>query len=252
MEDRYRPGMRFAIALGAAGLAAVGIAIATGRFDVEPDPTVRGGDRPADVSAGSGGEDGPAVNEIATLKPRKEVEVFDAPGGDELGTVGPETAFGLPTALSVAERRGPWLGVETELAGDEPVGWVRYDGSDIRLSTTPWSIDIDLGARIIELRRGGRPVNTGPVEVGPGLSEVEAGRYGVSDRVESGISPIFRAGALALTAVTADLPADWPAGDRVAIHGQGTGDAVSLEVSDPSIAKLLEQVPLGAPVYLQR
>ncbi len=262
LEDRYRPGMAFAIALGVAGLATIGIAIATGRFDDETDPTAAVGTTPANVAngesvpaSGDAAAEQPAVHELVAVKEGAQVAVLDAPNGERLGTVADTTVFGNPSVLSVTDRRGPWLGVESELAGNDPVAWVESASSRLEPGTTPYSIEIDLLARKLELRRGTRVADEMPITVGPSADALPEGRFAISDRIEGGVSPALGAGALAMTAVAEVLPPDWPFGDRVAIHGgraKGDPAAASVRVNDADMKILLARVPLGAPVYVVR
>jgi lipoprotein-anchoring transpeptidase ErfK/SrfK len=95
----------------------------------------------------------------------------------------------------------------------------------------------------------GRPGNSTPL-----------GRYAVTDRLHTGgaDSP-YGCCAIALTGHQVNLPAGWPGGDRLAIHGtpqtSSIGRAVSLgclRAPTAGLRVLMRRVPLGTPVFVHR
>ncbi|MGI8460966.1 MAG: L,D-transpeptidase [Solirubrobacterales bacterium] len=258
MEDRYRPGLVFAAALAVVGLGVIALALLSDRFEGNSDPTAPpsgvsqepGSAAPsaADVEAAIEGEGHGLVNVL----PGEPTEVLDAPVGEPIGFVGGETAFGAPTALALAEREGPWLGVETELAGSRPLGWIRFAPERLDLDATPWSLRIVLGDRVVDLRRDGKVAESYRATVS-GEQAIPLGRHGVSDKLPAGVSPSLGAGALALTAVSGALGPDSPTGDRISIHG-GEGEAgvaVGLRLDDADLKALADRAPIGAPVFIE-
>ena len=59
------------------------------------------------------------------LSVRGNVMLRKRPGGDAVAMVGPTTEFGSPRVLSVAARRGAWLGVVTDEQPNGQLAWVR-------------------------------------------------------------------------------------------------------------------------------
>jgi hypothetical protein len=237
-EDRYVPGMKFAIGLGVAGAAALLIAIASGRFEGDPAPTATTGPEPSDAERGL--PDVPTEHEVLEVAPGARVPVLDAPGGERLGVAMARTESGERTVLSVADRRGEWIGVESALSGVEPVAWVREQRKRLIPSQTRWAIVLDPAGLVGELRRGAEVVEEfGFAEEG-NAAAVRPGRYAVADRAE---------GALVLTATPDPGVAGAPPGPPVVIGGEA-GAANGIVVAPPELEQLLERDLIGAPVFV--
>ena len=181
------------------------------------------------------------------------------PGGDAVALVGPTTEFGSPRVLSVAARRGDWLGVVTDEQPNGRLAWVEAGDRALRGSRTSWSLHADISERSVELRRGDRTVRRLSVAVGTSGSPTPPGRYAVTDKI-----PGNRYGAyygcciLALTGHQTNPPPGWTGGDRLAIHGTNApstiGSAASagcLRAADADLEVLMRLVPLGTPVFIR-
>jgi hypothetical protein len=181
------------------------------------------------------------------------------PGGDAVALVGPTTEFGSPRVLSVAARRGDWLGVVTDEQPNGRLGWVEAGDRALRGSRTSWSLHADISERSVELRRGDTTVKRLSVAVGTSGSPTPPGRYAVTDKI-----PGNRYGAyygcciLALTGHQTNPPPGWTGGDRLAIHGTNApatiGSAASagcLRAADADLEVLMRLVPLGTPVFIR-
>jgi hypothetical protein len=184
------------------------------------------------------------------------VALSDRPGGPAAISVGPTTEFGSPRVLSVAARRGDWLGVVTTERPNGQLAWVRRGDPALRLRTTPWSLVADLSSRTLTLRRDGHAVRRVSVAVGAAGSATPTGRFAVTDKL-SGASygPYYGCCILALSGHQTNTPAGWKGGDRLAIHGTsapGTiGTAASagcLRAADADLKVLMRTVPAGTPV----
>lgn len=84
--------------------------------------------------------------------------MHDRPQGEVVERLGARTEFGSPRVLWVAERRGHWLGVVAPEIGNGRLGWLRFDRERLRFGTTRLALHVDLSERLVELRRGGRPL----------------------------------------------------------------------------------------------
>jgi hypothetical protein len=190
---------------------------------------------------------------------RGSVPLRARPNGRVLTRVEVRTEFGEQRVLSVAARRGPWLGVvATELPNGQ-LAWVhsRHPGLDLR--RTRYSLHADLSARRLELRRGGRVIRRLTVAIGRPGSETPTGRFAVTDKLRGfDFGPYYGCCVLALNGHQPKLPAGWSGGNRLAIHGTdspGTiGAAASagcLRAADADLQVLMRRVPLGTPVFIR-
>jgi lipoprotein-anchoring transpeptidase ErfK/SrfK len=161
--------------------------------------------------------------------------------------------------MSIAARRGPWLGVvATELPNGQ-LAWVNSRNRGLDLRRTAYSLHADLSGRSLELRRGRRVVRRLTVAIGRPGSETPTGRFAVTDKLAgTNFGPYYGCCVLALSGHQPKLPAGWQGGDRLAIHGTdspGTvGAAASagcLRAGDADLQVLMRRVPLGTPVFIR-
>jgi lipoprotein-anchoring transpeptidase ErfK/SrfK len=178
------------------------------------------------------------------------------PGGPAAGTLGPTTEFGSKQVLSVAGRRGAWLGVVTSALPNGQLAWIKR--SDARLSRTRWSLRADLSEHTLTLVRGRRAVRRIDVAIGRAGSETPTGRFAVTDKLAgSAYGPYYGCCILALSAHQTHTPPGWTGGNRVAIHGTDSpstiGTAASagcLRAADADLVVLMRRVPVGTPVFI--
>jgi hypothetical protein len=189
---------------------------------------------------------------------RGDVAVSDRPGGPATGTIGSTTEFGSKRVLSVAARRGDWLGVVTEGRPNGSLAWVRR-GSGLALRRTRWSLHADLSERTLTLRRGGRAMQRISVAIGRAGSETPTGRFAVTDKLAGArYGPYYGCCILALSGIQPNTPPGWTGGNRLAIHGTDTpstiGTAASagcLRAGDDDLQGLMARVPVGTPVFIR-
>jgi L,D-transpeptidase catalytic domain len=197
------------------------------------------------------------VHELAVL--RATVPLREHANGRVVARAGASTEFGSPRVLSVAARRGPWLGVVATELPNGRLAWVNRRNGALRLRRTAYSLHADLSRRRLELRRRGRTVLRVPVAIGRRGSETPTGRFSVTDKLSgSRYGPYYGCCILALSGHQPNLPAGWPGGDRLAIHGTDSpatiGSAASagcLRASDADLGVLMRRVPLGTPVFIR-
>ena len=187
------------------------------------------------------------------------VAVRSRPGGTVARFVGRRTEFGSPRALGVVRRQGRWLGVTLPELGNGRLGWVDARGGGLATRPTRVRLEVDLSARRLVLRRGGRVRAAMRVSVGRPGSSTPTGRFAVTDKLPGArYSPVYGCCILALSGRQPHLPAGWTGGDRLAIHGSGGGAAIGsaasagcLHAHERDLRKLMRQVPLGAPVVIR-
>jgi hypothetical protein len=178
------------------------------------------------------------------------------PGGPGVGKLAARTEFGSRQVLSVAARRGAWLGVVTTALPDGRLAWV--ERAALTLRRTRWSLRADLSERTLTLLRYGRAVRRISVAVGRAGSETPTGRFAVTDKIAgSSYGPYYGCCILALNGHQPNTPPGWTGGNRIAIHGTDSpstiGTAASagcLRAGDADLKALMERVPVGAPVSI--
>jgi lipoprotein-anchoring transpeptidase ErfK/SrfK len=131
---------------------------------------------------------------------------------------------------------------------------------DVRLTATPYRLQVQLRRHRLLLRRGTRVVLRAPIGVGRAVSPTPVGRYYVTDLLRpSDPHGFYGPYALGLSAHS-DVYTSFAGGDgQVGIHGTddpaGLGHDVShgcIRVRNSVIARLAHLVPLGAPVDISR
>lgn len=221
----------------------------------EPEPASAPAPAPAPASAPPKPAPGFLVLRPA---PGARIVVHARPGGAVVAHLGARTEFGSPTTLAVAARRGRWLGVVTTQLPNGRLGWVDPEESRVVRARTRIRIVVDLSARRLVVRRGGRVLRRITVAVGRPGSPTPRGRFAVTDKLAgSTFSSTYGCCILALSAHQPNLPAGWRGGDRIAVHGtndpSSIGTAASAgcpRASDGDMRYLLRTVPLGAPVFV--
>ena len=198
----------------------------------------------------------PVVHTIAVV--RGTVPLRARPNGTVAAWAAARTEFGSPRVLSVAARRGPWLGVIAPELPNGRLAWVHRDNAELALRRTAYSLHADLSGRWLELRKGGRRVRRITVGIGASGSETPTGRFAVTDELSGpSYSASYGCCIVALSGHQEHLPPGWRGGDRLAIHGTDSvatiGDAGSagcLRAADADMRVLMGRVPLGTPVFI--
>lgn len=194
--------------------------------------------------------------EIAHVNKGVTVDLLTEPGGPLAYRLGDETEFGSPVSFSVVATRPGWLGVTSPEMPNGELAWVARDPHKVSVYWTRWSIHADLSGRSLELRYGKKTMDRFSVTIGGPGTETPPGRYGVTDGISFEESPYYGCCALALSGhQTAELPAGWIGGDRLAIHGTpgavGTAESLGcIRATDETMRYLFRRVPLGTPVFI--
>ena len=180
------------------------------------------------------------------------------PRGPVSSTLSAATEFGSPRVVSVAARRGRWLGVVTTALPNNRLGWVRRDDPAVRAARVGYSLRADLSERSLELRRDGRVIKRLSVAVGRPGSPTPTGRFAVTDKLRgTSYGPYYGCCILALSGHQPNTPPGWTGGDRLAIHGTDApatlgqpASAGCLRAADADLQMLMRRVPLGTPVFI--
>jgi lipoprotein-anchoring transpeptidase ErfK/SrfK len=170
--------------------------------------------------------------------------------------MGTTSEFGSPQRLAVLRRDGKWLQVSSSDLPNDRFGWMRVGRA--RLTSTPFSVTIDLSRKLLLLKKHGAVTRRMRVGVGRVGSPTPTGSFGVTDKLAGArYGPYYGCCILALSAHQTHLPAGWTGGDRIAIHGTNApstiGAAASagcLHARDADLRVLMRRLPLGARVTI--
>jgi hypothetical protein len=188
---------------------------------------------------------------------RRSTSLYSRPGGRRKVRLAPRTDWNTPRVLGVVRQRGRWLGVLAPELQNGEIGWLRADRA--RLDCVTWSVHADLSRRVVVVRRSGKRLRSFRAGVGRRTNPTPKGRFAVTDKlkVTDGGSP-YGCCVLALTGHQTRLPANWPGGDRLAMHATANRSDVGRRVSlgcmrvlSGHARWLIENVPLGAPVFIR-
>jgi lipoprotein-anchoring transpeptidase ErfK/SrfK len=195
---------------------------------------------------------------ILQVRKGKRVSLRLKPGGKVAARVGPRTQFGSPETLTVADRRGHWVGVTTSERPNGRLGWVDERSSALEEHRTRVSLRVDLSSRRLTLRDG-RARRTVRVGIGGASSPTPTGRFAITDKLPGvRYKGAYGCCVLALSGRQNHTPPGWRGGSRLAIHGSSspggfTGSSAGcLRADARTLRKLMRSVPLGTPVFVHR
>jgi lipoprotein-anchoring transpeptidase ErfK/SrfK len=200
----------------------------------------------------------PPVKPTTVALVRRPVAERSAPGGHGhvLGKLGTHTEFGSRTAVPVVRRRGSWLGVVSELAGNGHLGWI--PASATSLTSVGWRIYVSIDRQQITVLYGNQAVRRIRTSTGVPGATTPTGHFAVTDRLSTGVQEgPYGCCILALSAVQPLHLSDWDGGNRIAIHA--TDDTAALgqpashgcaHVDDVDGRWLLAHIPDGTPVVI--
>ena len=200
----------------------------------------------------------PVAYATARIRAGRTIALRSKPGGPTVARLGSRTEFGAGRVLSVAVKRGRWLGVSVPERPNGKLGWVDGRSDALKRGATRVSLRADLSARRIDLRVGRRVVKRMKVAVGRPGSSTPTGRFAVTDKLAGNrYGPYYGCCILALSGHQPNTPAGWRGGNRLAVHGTnapGTiGTAASagcLRGDDRDLRTLMRRVPVGTPIFI--
>ena len=197
--------------------------------------------------------------EVLSIRSGRTVSLRDRPGGRVIALLSDRSAFGSPTTLSVAARRGRWAGVPSPALRNGQLGWVDTRDGSLHAGKVNVRIVVRLSYRRLELRIKGRRVRSVPVAIGRPGSSTPTGRFSVTDEIAGGrFGPYYGCCILALSGHQPHRPPGWTGGDRLAIHGTNAPSSIGtpssagcLRAADADLRVLIRRVPLGTPVIIR-
>ena len=90
--------------------------------------------------------------EVLSIRSGRTVSLRDRPGGRVIALLSDRSAFGSPTTLSVAARRGRWAGVPSPALRNGQLGWVDTGDGALRRTRVNVRLIVRLSSRRLELR----------------------------------------------------------------------------------------------------
>jgi hypothetical protein len=205
-----------------------------------------------------GGERRAAAVTVEQVKTGGKVNLHARPNGRVIARVGSRTDFGSPQTLSVAARRGSWLGVINEDVSNGTLAWVKAPGRALESRRTDVVLRVNLERKRLELVDGNRVERKMPVGVGRPGSPTPKGRFSVTDKLSGRpYGGTYGCCILALSGRQTNVPPGWQGGDRLAIHGTNDPGSIGrrssagcLHADASDLRVLMRKVSLGTPVVI--
>ncbi|MDQ3676756.1 MAG: L,D-transpeptidase [Actinomycetota bacterium] len=186
----------------------------------------------------------------------RRTQLRTRPGGRVVRTLGTRTVWGSRNVLGVVERREGWIGVLSDRLANSRVGWI--PAGSAKLVHEPYTMHIDVSARSLVVRHGGRVARRVKIAVGRPGSTTPLGRFAITDLLRWKGHGAYGCCAMALTARQPNIPQGWSGGDRIGIHGTpneaSVGAAVTagcMRAKEADMQWMLKHVRLGAPVRVR-
>jgi lipoprotein-anchoring transpeptidase ErfK/SrfK len=140
------------------------------------------------------------------------------------------------------------------MAGDRS-GWIALRG--LELAHTTVSVEADVSAHQIVVRRGDDVLFRAPAATGAPATPTPTGSYFVTDRVSFPGGGALGTFAFGLSGIQPNLPVGWSGGDQLAIHGTDAPSTIGtsasagcLRVSEATLSRLEPLLRLGTPVVI--
>ena len=231
---------------GGGGRAATSHAI-TSKAVTEPTPKAHVSR--VEIPLGSGN--------LAAMAGPRGLLLRDRPHGRVIAHLRPQTAYGSPTVVWAAARRGDWLGVVAARVPNNHLGWLNVQHDRPQMWRSPYGLFAHLAQRTLIVERRGHVLRTIPVTVGAPGTPSPLGRFEVTDKLLLSRESGYGCCILALSGHQPFLRPGWAGSDRIAIHGspaQLVGTAASagcLRARDADLRYLMKRIPLGTPVYIK-
>ena len=183
------------------------------------------------------------------------VSVLDAPrSGARVRELGGTSAFGFRRAFLVVGEEGDFLKVLLPERPNGSTGWVR--AADVEVEHVDHEIRIDLAARTLRWTEGGNVVLETRIAVGSQQYPTPAGRFFVTDLLDTGESGgAYGPYAVGLSAHS-DVLTEFGGGDgQVGIHGTNDPSSIGrpvshgcVRVANDVITRLATTIPIGTQV----
>ena len=193
---------------------------------------------------------------------RRDLRVYDRPGGKPGERFGKLNLNGVPTVFGVVARRVEencevsWYQVRLPRRPNRRLGWVR--AADVTIGEVETRLVVDLSARRVTLYRSGRRVLTTRAAVGSSSTPTPTGTFHVDQRLHSNDpGGPFGPSAVGIAAYS-EVLTGWAQGGPIAIHGTNRPDLIGQAVSNGCIRvrnevvrRIFAETLAGTPVVIQ-
>lgn len=204
------------------------------------------------------GSDGLAYGAAA----RRDLRVYDRPGGRPGERFGKLNLNGVPTVFGVVARRveedcePSWYQVRLPRRPNRRLGWVR--AADVMVGEVRTRLLVDLSDRRVTLFRSGRRVLSTRAAVGASSTPTPTGTFHVDQRLHSNDpSGPFGPSAVGIAAYS-EVLTGWAQGGPIAIHGTNRPDLIGQAVSNGCVRvrnevvrRIFDETLSGTPVVIQ-
>jgi len=193
---------------------------------------------------------------------RRDLRVYDRPGGRPGERFGKLNPNGVPTVFGVVARRieedcePSWYRVRLPRRPNGRLGWVR--AADVTIGAVRTRILVDLSERRVTLFRSGRRVLTTRAAVGSSSTPTPTGTFHVDQRLYSNDpGGPFGPSAVGIAAYS-EVLTGWTQGGPIAIHGTNRPDLIGQAVSNGCVRvrndvvrRIFAATLSGTPVVIQ-
>ncbi|MDH3303426.1 MAG: L,D-transpeptidase [Acidimicrobiia bacterium] len=213
-------------------------------------------DADADTSAGHGAADEYSPSNTRAVVLVDQMPVFDAPGGNLLGTMSSTTEYGTNRVLLAEATEGDWVRVRLPMRPNHTTAWVA--AGQVKLENVEPTVEVDLATRTLTVRSAGTVLAQATVAVGSEEYPTPRGTFYITDKLETpDPGGAYGPYALGLSGYSETL-SEFGGGDgQIGIHGtndpSSLGQAVShgcIRLPNDVVTLLADVLPLGTPVHV--
>ena len=193
---------------------------------------------------------------------RRDLHVYDRPGGRPGERFGKLNLNGVPTVFGVVARRveedcmPSWYQVRLPRRPNGRLGWVR--AADVTVAEVETRILVDLSERRVTLFRSGKRVLSTRAAVGASSTPTPTGTFHIDQRLHSGDpGGPFGPSAVGIAAYS-EVLTGWAQGGPIAIHGTNRTDLIGQAVSNgcirghnEDVRRIFAETRSGTPVVIQ-
>lgn len=230
----------------------LGTVASTAAGTVEADAATDEGD----TAAGHGAAVDYSTSSTRAIVLVEQLGVFDAPGGNLVGTMSSTTEYGTNRVLLAEASEGDWVRVRLPMRPNHTTAWVAAD--QVRLENVEPTVEVDLASRTLTVRSAGTVLAQATVAVGSEEYPTPRGTFYITDKLETpDPGGAYGPYALGLSGYSETLSEFGGGNGQIGIHGtndqSSLGQAVShgcIRLPNDVVTLLAEVLPLGTPVHV--
>ena len=183
------------------------------------------------------------------------------PGAEVIASFGRRTKQGGPQVFLLENRvqlpeNGAWFKALLPIRPNSTRGYIRTDS--LRLSQTPYRIEVNRKALSLTLWRGCRKVETYPIGLGTKYTPTPVGEFYLASLIKpTNPDSVYGSFAYGLSGYSPVIK-NWKWGGIIGIHGTNDPSSVGKRIShgcirmrNRHIAALVKILPLGTPVEIR-